>query len=137
VSDEEQPYSELIRYGVLVLLAAAAVDVVAEMRRAQTALHEWICRGTPTPGGPAACENAFLLRWMTAHLPLYVVAVGAVALVAGAASLGLRAARSQLPRAFPWNRLLRSVAVVVCLIALSELIACAGDATCGLSVSCT
>jgi hypothetical protein len=137
IDEEEQPYRDLIRYGSILLLIAAVVDVAAELRRALSAMDAWICRTTPTPSGPDVCEHAFLIRWMAAHFPLYVVAVGAVALLLNAVATAVRVRRAQLPGGFAWNRLLRSVAVIVCLIAVAELVACAGDATCGLSVSCS
>ena len=128
---------EGLRYGALVLFGAIAVELAVESRRAGAALAAWICRTSPTPAGPQACENAFILRWMTGHLPLYVLATGIVAILATAVSLAIRTARSGLARSFPWDRLMRVGAIVVGLIALAELVACAGDATCGLSVNCT
>jgi hypothetical protein len=128
---------EVLRYGAFVLFGAIAVELAVESRRAVAALGAWICRTSPTPAGPQACENAFILRWMTGHLPLYVLATGIVAILASAASLAVRTARSGLGGSFPWDRLLRAGAIVVGLIALAELVACAGDATCGLSVNCT
>ena len=134
MEEEARPYRALIRYGALVLMAAVAVECAVEVHRASAAMSAWICETTPTPAGPQACQAAFIVRWMTARLPLYVVAVGIAAVLLSAVRATLR--RSPL-EPFPWNRLLRVLTVVVCLIALSELVACAGDASCGLSVSCT
>jgi hypothetical protein len=132
---EEQPYRGLVRFGLLVLLVAVVVDIAVELHRALAELQSWICGTTPTPGGPAACGAAFVARWITTRLPLYVVGVGAVALLASA--VAAFRPRERAASGGPWARLLRVVTVVICLIALAELVACAGDATCGLSVSCT
>lgn len=137
VEEEEQPYRDLVRYGLVVLLIAAVIDIAVELHRALSALDAWICRTTPTPSGPDVCEHAFLVRWIAAHFPLYVVAVGAAALCLNVITTAVRVRRAHLPGGIAWNRLLRTVAVIVCLIAVAELVACAGDATCGLSVSCS
>jgi hypothetical protein len=124
----------LVRDGLVILVVAAAVDVVFEYARAQTALQNWICFGdSPLPQGPRACQTGFLLRWLTGRLPLYTIGVGAAGLALVAAIVASRSRGV----GFDWGRLVRFVAVVVCLIALSELVACAGDATCGLSLTCT
>lgn len=128
---------EVLRFGALVLFGAIAVEQAVESRRAVAALGAWICRTSPTPAGPQACESAFILRWMTGHLPLYVLATGIVAILASAVSLAVRTASARVGGSFPWDRLMRTAAIVVGLIALAELVACAGDATCGLSVNCT
>jgi len=121
--------AELARFGAVVFALAVAVELLIESRRAAGALAAWICRTTPTPAGPQVCEGAFVLRWMTGHLPVYVLATGVAAVVATAVSLAIRG--------FSWPGVARAAAVVVGLLALSELVACAGDATCGLSVNCT
>jgi hypothetical protein len=124
----------LIRDGAILLALAAIVDVAVEYGRAQASLRGWICRGnSPIPAGPQVCELAFLLRWMTARLPVYVLGVGAAGLIASA----VVAARRRVLAGFDWSRLVRFVGLVVGLIALSELVACAGDASCGLSLTCT
>jgi hypothetical protein len=124
----------LVRDGLIVFAVAAVVDVLFEYARAQTALQNWICFGdSPLPQGPGGCRTGFVLRWLTGRLPLYTIGVGAVGLVLVGAFVGSKARSA----GFDWGRLARFVGVVVCLIALSELVACAGDATCGLSLTCT
>jgi hypothetical protein len=129
--NEHRAYWTLAGYSAIALLLAGVLDVAMEWNRASSALAQWICATAPTPSGPQACQAAFVARWMTSRLPLYMVAVG----VAWVAATLLWIVRARSTRA-PWTPLGRVAVAVACLVALAELVACSGDATCGLSVSC-
>ncbi|MBV9103472.1 MAG: hypothetical protein JO060_07755 [Candidatus Eremiobacteraeota bacterium] len=130
MDEDEAAYPRLFGYASLALVAAFITDALIEWHRAVPALDAWICRTTPTPSGPQICAAAFVVRWITARLPLYVFVLAVCGVVASFAWSVVR------PGGAGWKPLLRITIVAVCVLAVAQLIACAGDATCGLSVSC-
>ncbi len=137
--DARVSYKRLVWLGVFVLGVSGVVELAVEWGRAQAALQQWVCdKGTvPLPGGPGACSAGFLLHWMLARLPLYVGIVTLVMLAFEAVSIIVGAIRGRTDASSAVANAVRLIALAIGVFALAELVACAGDTTCALSLTCT
>lgn len=128
----------LVRAGAIALVVAAVADVALEWQRAQTALGSWICdKGLPLPAGPDVCSAAYVLHWFLARLPFYVGIVALALLLVRGGTVAYGMLRAGAGGATARTDLLRLVLLAIALLALAELVSCAGETTCSLSVSCT